>query len=246
LTYGQLKKEVAMLRLSPLIGGTRRLVLHVGQYGLLLGPVRRALLEPAAAASDEALRLLVCYYGERLWAAGLIAGSCGNLSARLRDHETVYITPRSTNKSRLRAPDIVRVSLRPGTRSVGRASVEFPMHRACYLASPNVGAVIHTHAPALTGLGLRDIDLEKLLPEAANALGKIARITYAPSGSEKLGSMVANAVVDGATLMLLERHGAVSVGHDLAEAYERMELGELTAKAALLGSGEGQPRMSRR
>jgi L-fuculose-phosphate aldolase len=238
-----LTKEVDMLRLSPIIGGTRRLVLHAGQYGLLLGPVRQALLEPAAAASDEALRLLICYYGKRLWAAGFIAGTCGNLSARLRDHETVYITPRSIDKSRLRAPDIVRVSLRAGTWSVGRASVEFPMHRSCYLASPNVGAVIHTHAPALTGLGLRHIDLDRLLPEAAKTLGKIARITYAPSGSEKLGEAVATAVVDGATLMLLERHGAVSVGRNLAEAYERMELGELTAKAALLGSGDGQCRV---
>ncbi|UCG88215.1 MAG: class II aldolase/adducin family protein [Gemmatimonadota bacterium] len=229
-----------MSRLSPFIGGTRRLVLHAGQYGLLLGPVRRALIEPAAAAHDEVLRLLICYYGERLWAAGLIAGTCGNLSARLRDHETVYITPRSANKSRLNAPDIVRVSLRAGPHSAGRASVELPMHRACYLASPNVGAVIHTHAPALTGLGLRDVDIEELLPEAANALGKTARIEYAPSGSEKLGGMVADAVVDGATLILLERHGAVSVGHNLAEAYERMELGELTAKAALLGSDDGR------
>ncbi len=228
------------MKLSPLIGGTGRLVMHAGQYGLLLGPVRRALLEPAAAASDEVLRLLVCYYGERLWAAGLIAGTCGNLSARLRDNETVFITARSTNKSCLRAPDVVRVALWRGSPNVGRASVELPMHRACYMASPNVGAVIHTHGPALTGLGLRDIDLEQLLPEAVNVLGKVARITYTPSGSEKLASLVADAVVDGATLMLLERHGAVSVGHDLAEAYERMEFGELTAKAALMGSGVGQ------
>lgn len=229
-----------MSRLTPFIGGTRRLVLHAGQYGLLLGPVRRALIEPAAAANDEVLRLLVCYYGKRLWASGLIAGTCGNLSARLRDHETVYITPRSANKARLNAPDIVRVSLSAGPESAGRASVEFPMHRSCYLASAGVGAVIHTHAPALTGLGLRDIEIEQLLPEAATALGKIARVPYAPSGSQELGGLVGRAVAEGATLVLLERHGAVSVGRNLAEAYERMEFGELTGKAILLGAADGR------
>ena len=226
-----------MSRLTPFIGGTRRLVLTAGQYGLLLGPVRRALIEPAAAANDEVLRLLLCYYGKRLWAAGFIAGRCGNISARLRDHETVYITPRATNKARLNAPDIIRVSLTRPSDSDRLASVEFPMHRACYLSSLNVGAVIHTHAPALTALGLRDIDIDRMLPEAGKSLGKIARVRYAPSGSKELGELVGDAVANGARLILLERHGAVAVGPNLAEAYERMEFGELTAKAALLGAG---------
>jgi len=224
--------------LSPWLGGTRRLVGHVGQSGLLFGPIRRAIVEPAAAAHDEALRLLLCYHGKRAWQAGRIAGCCGNLSARLHNRDAIYITPRAADKSRLHASDIRVVDLRAAPESNALASVELPLHRACYLADSRVGAVIHTHAPALTALGIRDLDLAAILPEAAAALGPIARLPYRPSGSNELASLVGGAVARGAKLVLLVRHGAVTVGGTLAEAYERMEYGELSAKAALMATAE--------
>lgn len=226
-----------MSRIRPWIGGTRRLVGHVGQYGMLLGPVRRAILEPAAAGNDEALRLLICYHGRRLWEAGLIGGCCGNLSARLHQGDAIYITPRAVNKSRLHGEDIQLVPLRGGGDGPARVSVELPMHRACYYADVGIGAVIHTHAPALTALGIRGLDLEKALPEAGASLGGVARVPYAPSGSGELADSVGRAVFEGARVVLLERHGVVTVGHTLTDAYDRMELGELSAKAALLAAG---------
>ncbi len=78
-----------------------------------------------------------------------------------------------------------------------------------------------------------------MLPEAVSSLGGVARVPYAPSGSEQLGKAAAAAVADGAKLLVLVKHGAVSVGRNLTEAYERMELGELTAKTALMAAGGG-------
>ncbi len=223
-----------MSMLSSAIVGTRRLVLDVGRHGLLFSPVRRAVVEPAAAASSEFLRLLLSYYGERLWQAGLIAGSCGNLSARLSRGDDIYITPHATSKAFLRRSDIQRVSLDGDEPDPDRVSVEFPMHRACYLADDRVGAVIHTHAAALTAIGLTDIQLAQVLPEVQTSLGEIVRIPHAPAGSDELAEAVGDAVVQGATLLLLERHGAVTVGRSLGVACDRMELGELSAKAVLL------------
>lgn len=222
--------------LSPWIGGTRRLVGHVGQSGLLFGPIRRALVEPAAPAHDEAVRLLLCYHGTRAWQAGLIAGTCGNLSARLRNRRYIYITPRGANKAKLHASEIQIADLEAAAGSLTRVSVEFPLHRACYLADNNVGAVIHTHAPALTALGIREVELEEVLPVAAASLGRVARIPYHPEGSRELAEAAGAAVADGARLLLLARHGVVSVGRSLTEAFERTEFGELTAKTALLAT----------
>jgi hypothetical protein len=170
------QKEVTMSVLSPWFGGTRRLVGHVGQSGLLFGPIRRAIVEPAAAAHDEALRLLLCYHGKRAWQAGLIAGCCGNLSARLHNKDAIYITPRGADKSRLHASDIRVVGLFTAPELNADASVELPLHRACYLADVRIGAVIHTHAPALTALGIRDLDLVSILPEAARGVQRAGRL----------------------------------------------------------------------
>jgi L-fuculose-phosphate aldolase len=178
--------------------------------------------------------LLICHYGRLLWQRGLIAGCCGNLSARAQNRSEIYITPRSANKSRLHVRDIPRVKLDATVDLLAHVSIEFPLHRAAYLADDSVGAVIHTHGPALTALGMTDHELAGQLPEAAKGLGLVQRIAYCPSGTTALAERVGESVAAGATLILLERHGAVSVGRDLPEAYDRMELGEISAQTVLL------------
>ena len=220
--------------LSASLVGTRRFISGIGQSGLLFAPVRRTLVEPGARVRGELRPLLLCHYGYQLWSRGLIAGCCGNLSARMHDGTGIYITPRTVNKSRMLARDIQRVPLDAAAEQLTDVSVEFPMHRACYRAREDIGAVIHTHAPALTALGLRDDALGDFLPEAAHAIGGVGRVPYHPSGSEALAEAVARAVADGNGLVLLSKHGAVSVGRDVAEAYDRMELGELSAQAVVL------------
>lgn len=222
-----------------LLDKTGRLFLGLGQYGLLLGPVRRTLVEPVAASRNELLPLLLCHYGRCLWEAGLIAGSCGNLSCRIRSGDAIYLTPHGVNKGRLHVQDIIRVSLSEPDAVSKHASLEYPAHRACYLASDLVRGVIHAHPPALTALGIRGLDLARYLPEAAASLGRVETVPYAPSGSLELARSVGAAVENGATVVILERHGAITVGRDLAEAYDRMEFAELSAKTVLLAEGIG-------
>lgn len=226
-----------MSKLRSWLGGTRRLVLDVGRHGLLFGPVRRAFVEPAASVSNEIRGLLLSYYGERLSHAGLIAGSSGNLSVRLNDVNTIYITPHASNKAFLRRSDLTRVSLDDDDFDRERVSIEYPMHHACYVADESVCAVIHTHAPALTAVGIVGLDLAEVLPEIKGSFGTIRCIPYTPAGSQELADAVGDAVRDGAKLVILQRHGAVSVGADLAEACDRMELGELSARTVLWAGG---------
>jgi L-fuculose-phosphate aldolase len=219
------------------LGGTRRLVFDVGRHGLLLGPVRRAFVEPAASVSNEVRGLLLSYYGERLSHAGLIAGSSGNLSVRLSDSNTIYITPHASSKAFLRRSDLTRVSLDDDDFDRERVSMEYPMHHACYEADEGVGAVIHTHAPALTAVGILGLDVAEVLPEIKGSFGTIQCIPYTEAGSRALADAVGDAVREGAKLVILERHGAVSVGADLSEACDRMELGELSARTVLWAGG---------
>lgn len=177
------------------------------------------------------IRSGICRIGKNMHGAGLIAGRAGNLSARIAD--TILITPRGTRKDTLRPTDLVAVRLDSDETST-RASTELPLHRSAYLANPDVGAVLHAHAPALIAAGLRELDLTARLPELAEAVGLFATVDFAPSGSEELGRAVGAAVADGAVIVLLYGHGVVAVGSDLDEAYDRLELAELAAHAVLM------------
>ncbi len=176
----------------------------------------------------------LCHAARRLHEHGLIAGLAGNLSVRL-DEDRLLITPRGTNKGRLRPQDMVTLPLKRQDHGEGtEASTELPFHRACYLASDEVGAVVHTHAPALTAVGIRGLDIASTLPELELAVGPIVLLDFAPSGSDRLGRATGGAVAEGAGVILLKNHGAVSVGGDLDDAVNRMELAELAAYTVLL------------
>ncbi|MFV2006926.1 MAG: class II aldolase/adducin family protein [Longimicrobiales bacterium] len=179
----------------------------------------------------------LCRAGRRLHENGLIAGLAGNLSVRL-DEDRLLITPRGTNKGQLRPRDMVRLPLRSHDHGEARASTELPFHQACYLASDEVGAVVHTHAPALTAVGIRGLDITSTLPEVELAVGVIVLLDFAPSGSEQLGRATGGAVAEGAGVILLKDHGAVSVGRDLDDAVNRMELAELAAYTVLLSQDQ--------
>ncbi len=180
----------------------------------------------------------LCRAGRQLHAHGLIAGLAGNFSVRL-DEDHLLITPRGTNKSRLRPEDMVTLPLEGhGHGEVTQGSTELPFHRACYLASDEVGAVVHTHAPALTAVGVRGLDITSTLPELELAVGSIVLLDFTPSGSEQLGRATGDAVAESAGVILLKNHGAVSVGGDLDDAVNRMELAELAAYTVLLSQDQ--------
>lgn len=184
-----------------------------------------------ASPTLDVLARELCRACRRMARAGLIAGRAGNLSARAGD--TILVTPSGVNKARLRPAQAVVAPLARPADTVPGASVEYRMHRACYLATSSIGAVVHTHAPALTALGLLGLDLRDL-PEAHENVGGVALVPFQPSGSDALAEAVAHAVGGGSGVLILQGHGAVAVGRDLDEACDRMELAELAAKAVAM------------
>jgi L-fuculose-phosphate aldolase len=172
--------------------------------------------------------------GRRLHSAGLIGGLAGNFSVRV-DRERILITPTGTHKGTLAEDGILELALDASPEEAALASSEFPFHRAAYRAREDVGAVVHTHAPALIACGLKDLAIQEHLPEVSLATDALVAIPLLPSGSEALGNAVGTAVADGAGVVLLRNHGAVAVGATIEEAAYRMELAELAGYAVLMG-----------
>ncbi|GGO70629.1 class II aldolase/adducin family protein [Nocardioides deserti] len=193
-------------------------------------------MHDTAANLDTARREIVevC---RRMLHSGLVTGTSGNVSVRIADR--VLITPSGLDYDDMAPDDLAVLDLHDGSvvEATSPPSSEAPLHLAVY-RSGEATAVVHTHSPWATALGL----VRDTLPRvhyAIRALGGPVRVApYATFGSAELAEHVARALQDrrGA---LMRNHGAVTIGTTLAEAAanaEKLEwLCQLYCRAARLG-----------
>ncbi|MEY2667721.1 MAG: hypothetical protein RJA59_359 [Pseudomonadota bacterium] len=181
----------------------------------------------------------------RLHDRRLIGAGEGNVSCRL-GKERFLVTPSGVGKGSLRPADLVVVDADgKRIRGRGRPSTELRMHLAAYAARPDVEAVVHAHpltAVAFTVAGVAPPN--DLLPEAVLVLGRIAVAPFATPGTDEVPRSL-SPFWEGHDVVLLERHGALALGRDLPQAFDRMEtlerVCEVAAQARLLGACEPLP-----
>jgi L-fuculose-phosphate aldolase len=198
------------------------------------------------ATRERILRAEVVETCKRLQVADLIGAGEGNVSVRLAQ-DRFLITPRGLNKGYLAASDLVVVSgSGQALKGHGVPSSELGMHLAAYAARPDVQAVVHAHpltAVALTVAGLPPPN--DLVPEAAIVLGEVAVAPFAIPTTPELAASLAP-LWPRHDVVLLERHGAVTLGRTLADALDRMEILERVARmsfiARVMGSCQPLPR----
>jgi L-fuculose-phosphate aldolase len=177
--------------------------------------------------------------GRRLGSRGLISAGEGNLSIRL-DDDRIAITPRGRRKDELTEGDIVVVRVAAGRTGVSSVtdpapSSDLAIHLAVLTARPDVGAVAHAHLPAAMALSLAgEVPDPAALPETALFIPRLPYLAFGEPGSEELAGRIAEALTTGPApspdAVVLERHGAVAVGPDLATAVDRLELVEVLCR----------------
>ena len=161
----------------------------------------------------------VWLHARKMWEEGLVVGSAGNVSRRAGDHH-IAITPTSIPYDRMRAEEIVIVDLTSGAvvDSVAPPSYELPMHRIVYLARPDLGALVHTHAPFVTTLSILRRPLPPVIDEMLLHLGGTIEVSeYAFTGTDAVGRNAVAALGQRAGV-ILANHGNLCVGRDLDRA----------------------------
>ena len=170
----------------------------------------------------------------RLYDRNLTVSAGGNMSIRVDDG--VLITPSGRNKGLLKPEDLVKVSLEGAVISGGRPSIETRFHLALYRRNARTNAVIHCHPLNCIALTLRNEELRcNLTPEGALLLGRVPTIPYITPGTDELVDTVAS--LSGSPVMLMARHGALTQGTTLEEAYDRMEELEFQARLQMMCGG---------
>jgi L-ribulose-5-phosphate 4-epimerase len=180
----------------------------------------------------------------RIVAAGLVAGSSGNVSRRVEGPDgapLAAITPSRIPYHRLTVEDILVIDFEGDpVEGEGVPSSETLVHLAAYSARPDVGAVIHTHSIHASALAVAGLEIPPLLDEQVVALGGAVPVAeYAIAGSQELADKACAALGEG-NAVLLRNHGALGVGTDLEEAATVCELVERLAQVYILALGLGK------
>ena len=119
-------------------------------------------------------------------------------------------------------------------------SSEMKMHLMVYRERPDVHAVAHAHPPASTGFSVAGVNLpDNLLPEVIVSLGHVPIAPYGTPGTMELVESLREYVREY-DAVLLENHGALTLGPDIVAAYHKMETMEHCARITLVARMLGQ------
>ncbi len=155
---------------------------------------------------------------------GFLASADGNVSFRISDQE-ILITPSGINKAEL-DPSLMAVITLDNQVLSGSPSSERLMHLEIYKQCPKARAVVHAHPPTAIAWSIGQPDLKELPAECMSelilAVGRIPIVPYARPGTGHMGQALAP-FIPAARVMILGRHGGLSWGEDLHEAYNGME-----------------------
>ncbi len=181
-----------------------------------------------SGGDEHHTRIELCEIARDIWQRGLGAAADGNLSVRVGPNR-VLTTPSARHKGRLKPSDIVAVDLHGRPLGSGRPSSEIALHIAAYRAREDVGAVIHAHPPMATAYQLAGGSLSELyVSEVIFAFGQVATAPYTTPTTASVADILAP-YLRCYDVVMMPRHGSVTLGADLTEAFMRLDAMEHTA-----------------
>lgn len=181
------------------------------------------------------LRVQICDVCHKMWQKGWVAANDGNVSAKLPDG-TFLTTPTGMSKSFITPEKLVHIDqdgsiieAEPGLRP----SSEIKLHMRCYQERKDVGSVLHAHPPVATGYAVANKPLDEYsMIETVLTLGSVPVTPYATPSTYEVPEAIAPYLGEH-DAVLLQNHGALTVGADVITAYYRMETLELFAQISL-------------
>jgi|SRR3989338_379537 len=165
-----------------------------------------------------------------MYQKNLITSTDGNVSVRVKE-DRMLITPSGVHKGFL-TPDQLVVTNLNGKKISGQfnTSSEIQMHVAIYEERKDIYAVIHAHPIHCIAFTLAGCDLGKdYLPEVILSLGEIPIVSYSTPTSYEVPEKIKDHIKDHDAL-ILDRHGTLTLGKNLWEAFNKLERMEHVAQ----------------
>ena len=172
----------------------------------------------------------IAVFMKRCYDRGLTTATGGNISMRVGS--VMLITPSGKDKALLSADDIAVVQIADGLNLT--PDKKLSIERRISLKRPDAGAVVHCHPVFCCLFSASEDEIDtSLIAESWFLLDKVKKVSYALMGTEELAEVVSDSSLERDAL-LLENHGALTIGNTLLSAFDRMECLEQAAKLTYL------------
>jgi ribulose-5-phosphate 4-epimerase/fuculose-1-phosphate aldolase len=182
----------------------------------------------------------LCETAASLFERGYAHGSTGNISVRLEDE--VWVTPTGHPLRGLSPSSLARIDLSGASLDENRPSKEHPFHTAIYRRREEARAIVHLHSTYAVALSCLawfegEADLSPVTPYYFMRVAPLAVLPYFKPGSSELARAI-EGVAREHHCILLRNHGLICAGATLAEAADRAEELEQTARLYFLLRGQ--------
>lgn len=184
----------------------------------------------------------VAHFMRRLYKRGLTTTSGGNISFRISD-DIILMTPSATDKGRMKWKEVAIMNIFGDNFTPHlKPSIETAMHLSIYKKKNDIHAVVHAH-PVFASLftAIKSKINTDLTAEAKAILGDPLFVRYALMGSAALAEVAAESILK-CDILLLENHGILTVGSNLLQAFDKIEVLENAAKMTLMTEMTGKKR----
>ena len=180
-------------------------------------------------------------YGQKIVAAGLVAGAGGNISAR--DGGVVWMKPSGYALDEIGPADWCGMDLKSGRQVKGknRPTSEVNMHLGIYRVRPDIAAIFHVHSAWASGVISSGARLRPMFAEFVNDLGRVGTVPYVTPTTQRLADAMA-AKARACDTIFMVNHGVLAVGATMKQAYFRVLVVEDAAKSLVAATVVGKPR----
>ncbi len=195
---------------------------------------------PASVSPEECeLRDELANFRARCYRQGLLFSGAACLSARIHPGEDDFlVTPAAFDPMYLDAGEMVRIC--NGMAQAGkRPSAAAPFCRAIYKAHPEINAIMMTRPPYLMAFAASGTAMDsRTIPESYIQLRDIPLLSAREYFSTT--SAIAAKVTPSTPVVMVENCGLLTTGTTLINAFDRLEVGEFTAKCIIMAKRIGK------
>src|SRR5699024_7081993 len=188
---------------------------------------------------------LPIYAGKKLDRYQLITLSGGNISYRTNSGE-ILMTPSGMIYEELDTNDIIVMNSGGNIlESERKPSVDNEAIRYIFKERSDINAIIHTHQPYATAIGLVSDEITCNLTTLANAVkGSVKVAPYSSAASIDMGIQTVENL-GGQLAVVLKHHGVITVGENLKQALYAAVYLEEAAKTLIMARAYGGGRIDK-